>query len=62
MDKQYVISVSTEINRRLFEGDMDAALILIGDYMRKSGLAASAQAVSALPVKDGSLRQQISMT
>jgi hypothetical protein len=62
MDKQYAISISVEINRRLFEGDMDAALILISAYMNKAGLAASSQAVGAIPVKDGSPKQQVSMS
>lgn len=62
MDKQYAISISIEINRRLFEGDMDAALVLISAYMKKAGLAASSQAVGAIPVKDGSLKQQVSMS
>jgi predicted solute-binding protein len=51
MEKHYVISVSTEINRHLFEGDMDAALTLIAEYMRKAGLKASFEAVTAIPMR-----------
>jgi hypothetical protein len=56
MDKHYVISISTEINRRMFEGDMDAALVLIGEYMRAAGLTVSIQALSSIPIRDGSLK------
>jgi hypothetical protein len=43
--------ISTEINRCMFEGDVDGALQLIGSYMRDNGLQASIETVAAIPIK-----------
>ncbi|MHC5656309.1 hypothetical protein [Stappia sp.] len=43
------VLISTEINRCIFEGDVDQALSLIGDYMQQNGMKASLEVVAAIP-------------
>lgn len=45
------VLISTQINRCIFEGNVDEALILIGDYMQQNGMAASLEVVAAIPTK-----------
>lgn len=42
---------ATEINRALFEGEIDKALRLIGDHMQKNGISTSLDALAAIPVE-----------
>lgn len=46
------IALSTQINRCLFDGDLEGALSLIGELMRASGLSVPARAVAAIPVRE----------
>lgn len=42
---------ATEINRALFEGEIDKALRLIGRYMQENGITASIETLAAIPVE-----------
>ena len=46
------VTFSINVNRYIFEGDLDGALRLIGDYMKKNKLTASIEAVVAIPLDD----------
>ncbi|WP_417769755.1 hypothetical protein [Stappia sp.] len=46
------ITLSMQINRCLFDGNLEEALSLIGELMRASGLSVPARAVAAIPVRE----------
>ncbi|MBL6430919.1 MAG: hypothetical protein HPM95_05730 [Alphaproteobacteria bacterium] len=46
------VAFSINVNRYIFEGDLDGALRLIGDYMKKNKLTASIETVVAIPLDD----------
>ncbi|GGE95721.1 hypothetical protein H1W37_04025 [Stappia taiwanensis] len=48
--RQFIL-FSTRINRALFEGEIDKALLLIGDYMQKNGFTASIDALASIPIE-----------
>lgn len=48
------IALSTQINRSLFDGDLERALHLIGELMRTGGLSVPARALAAIPVRESS--------
>ena len=45
-----LVTIALEINRALYNGNADQALILIAEYMRNRGLTANPEAVAAIPV------------
>ncbi|MAB00862.1 MAG: hypothetical protein CMN87_15805 [Stappia sp.] len=45
------VLISTEINRCIFEGNVDEALSLIGDYMQENGMTASLEIVASIPTR-----------
>lgn len=47
-----MITLSTEINRCLFDDDLERALRLIGGEMQRQGLAASPATLAEIPVRD----------
>lgn len=46
-----MITLSTEINRCLFDDDLERALRLIGGEMQRQGLAASPATLAEIPVR-----------
>ncbi|WP_428696389.1 hypothetical protein [Stappia sp.] len=48
------IALSTQINRCLFDGDLERTLYLIGELMRTGGLSVPARALAAIPVRESS--------
>ncbi|MCA1298440.1 hypothetical protein [Stappia indica] len=48
--RQFIL-FSTRINRALFEGEIDKALLLIGHYMQENRITASIEALAAIPVE-----------
>ncbi len=50
------ITLSTQINRCLFEGDLEQVLQLIGELMRTGGLSVPARALAAIPVRESGVQ------
>ncbi|WP_029059907.1 hypothetical protein [Stappia stellulata] len=46
------LTFSVKVNRHIFEGNLDGALRLIGDYMLANDLTASIETVVTIPLDD----------
>jgi hypothetical protein len=46
------VDFSINVNRYIFEGNLDGALRLIGDYMQVNDLTASIETVMTIPLND----------
>ncbi|MCA1242274.1 hypothetical protein LC092_07480 [Stappia stellulata] len=55
IENRQFIKFATDVNRRIFERNMNGALRLIGEYMRKNDLKATLETMSAIPVNDPEL-------
>ncbi|WP_186397450.1 hypothetical protein [Stappia sp. TSB10GB4] len=53
-----MITLSTEINRCLFDEDLEQALRLIGGEMQRQGLAASPATLAEIPVRDEGIAER----